>query len=126
MNPSELTTAACHCGNVVIRLSTQPTEVFECNCSICRKLGVLWAYYTCDDVTFAEGADATRTYVWNRKIIEFHSCGGCGCTTHWIAVDRSFREKMGVNARLINGLTPADVTLGHINDGGIGWYWTQP
>ena len=124
MRPSEVTTATCHCGDVVIHLANKPGEVFECNCSICRKLGVLWAYYPCDDVTFSKGGDHTRAYVWNHRIIEFHRCPNCGCTTHRIAVDRTFREKMGINARLIDGVTPDNTALGHINDGNLDWFWS--
>lgn len=36
---------SCHCGAVGFEIETAPTEVTECNCSICRRYGVLWAYY---------------------------------------------------------------------------------
>ncbi len=121
----EQITADCHCGSVVMRLARKPAEVFECNCTICRRLGVLWAYYHCDDVAFEKGEGSTDIYVWNKRILEFHSCSSCGCTTHWIAVDKDFREKMGVNARLIDGLSRANTTLKYVNDGDIDWFWTR-
>ena len=37
--------ASCHCGSVRLEVDTPPSEVTECNCSICRRYGVLWAYY---------------------------------------------------------------------------------
>lgn len=120
-----LNEAACHCGAVLIHLSEKPAEIFECSCSICRRLGVLWAYYHCDDVTFERGEGTTRSYVWNRKILEFHSCARCGCPTHWIATDRGFRERMGVNARLIDGLNRDNVKLGYVDHGDTGWFWTR-
>jgi len=119
-----LNTASCHCGAVVIRVSRKPQEIFECNCSICRRLGVLWAYYPCDEVTFEKGEGSTNVYVCNRRWLEFHSCSNCSCTTHWIAADRSFRERMGVNARLIDGLDRTNTELGHVDHGQIGWFWT--
>lgn len=122
---SLLNTAACHCGAVVLRLARKPSEVFECNCSICRKLGVLWAYFHCDEVTIENGADTTNVYVWNRKMLGFHSCARCGCTTHWAATDSSFREKMGVNARLIEGLSPANTAVRHVDYGEPDRFWTQ-
>ena len=121
----ELNTASCHCGAVVMRLAEKPSEVFECNCSICRRLGVLWAYYHCDDVTFEKGEGSTDVYVWNKQLLEFHSCSSCGCTTHWIAVDSNFRERMGVNARLIDGLNPANTRIGFVDHGDIGWFWIR-
>lgn len=118
-------TAACHCGMVVMRLSRKPAEVFECNCSICRRLGVLWAYYHCDEVSFDKGAGTTNVYVWNKALLGFHSCSVCGCTTHWAATDPGFREKMGVNARLIEGLSRANTALEYVDHGDIGWFWTR-
>ncbi len=37
--------ASCHCGTVRFAVETAPGEVNDCNCSICRRYGALWAYY---------------------------------------------------------------------------------
>ena len=37
--------ASCHCGSVRLEVDAPPSEVTECNCSLCRRYGVLWAYY---------------------------------------------------------------------------------
>ncbi len=120
-----LNTATCHCGAVTMRLSEKPSEVFECSCSICRRLGALWAYYPCDDVIFEMDTGTTDIYVWNKKWLEFHRCSECGCTTHWIATDKTFRERMGVNARLIDGLNRTNTTLEHVDHGEINAFWTR-
>ena len=117
--------ASCHCGAICLQLASHPEEVFECNCSICQKLGVLWAYYHCDDVEVTQGAGTTNQYIWNDKILAFHSCPSCGCTTHWQATDPNFREKMGVNARLIDGISPANTKVFHIGFGEPDWHWTN-
>ncbi|MDO8323802.1 MAG: hypothetical protein Q7T23_12775 [Phenylobacterium sp.] len=39
------TLATCHCAAVRLTCEAAPTEVTECTCSICRRYGVLWAYY---------------------------------------------------------------------------------
>src|SRR5690606_27848108 len=44
------TTLSCHCGAVQFELAHAPETVTECNCSFCRRVGVLWAYYTADEV----------------------------------------------------------------------------
>ena len=38
--------ASCHCGAVELDLSEAPSEVTDCICSVCRRYGVLWAYYS--------------------------------------------------------------------------------
>jgi hypothetical protein len=96
--------ASCHCGAVRFSVETAPADVNDCNCSICRRYGTLWGYYQRPQVRFAAGNGPTDIYIWGDRRIEFHRCRGCGCVTHWSAVDRS-EERMGVNARLM----PADL-----------------
>lgn len=93
--------ASCHCGAVRFAVETAPDEVNDCNCSICRRYGGLWAYYDPKDVRFAEGNGPTDTYMWNHRILAFHRCRGCGCLTHWAPADGVY-PRMGVNARLMD------------------------
>ena len=52
--------ATCHCGAVKLQIATAPDTVKDCNCSICHRYGVLWAYYTLDAV---QVSGATETYM---------------------------------------------------------------
>lgn len=88
----------CHCGRVAISIDRAPTELTSCNCSICRRLGTLWAYYAPREVRVM---GLTATYRWGDKTIDFHHCASCGCTTHWSPVDERDPERMGINARLL-------------------------
>ena len=92
-------TATCHCGACAIILAQAPATVTDCNCSICRRYGVLWAYHAPGDVDLS-AMGATDVYMWDDRAIEFHRCRQCGCLTHWSPVDRSL-GRMGVNARLL-------------------------
>lgn len=76
-----------------------PTEVTSCNCSICRRLGTLWAYYAPAAVRII---GATATYRWGDKTLDFHHCARCGCTTHWSPIDGARdANRAGINARLL-------------------------
>ena len=88
--------AICHCGAVHIAVETAPAQVTDCNCSICRRYGVLWAYYR---LAQARVSGATDTYEWDDKSLKFHRCKVCGCVTHWWPNDA--RDRMGINARLM-------------------------
>ncbi|HEY1773733.1 MAG TPA: GFA family protein [Gammaproteobacteria bacterium] len=92
-------TASCHCGRVTLEIDTAPTEVTDCTCSICCRYGVLWAYYSPEQV---RTTGETESYMWGAKSIAFHRCGECGCVTHWAPAhpDRD-PNRMGVNARLM-------------------------
>lgn len=90
--------ASCHCGAVQIAIDAPPpTELNDCTCSICRRLGALWAYYEAPQVRIT---GETASYVWNHKVLAFHSCKICKCTTHWMAIDARYL-RMGVNARMM-------------------------
>ena len=93
--------ASCHCGGVRLEIDVAPTQVTDCNCSICRRYGTLWAYYAPGQVQQKQPGGATNTYMCNDRQLEFHRCATCGCVTHWAAVDAD-REWMGVNARLMD------------------------
>jgi len=92
--------ASCHCGAVRVSVDIAPGEVTDCNCSICRRYGTLWAYYSPRKVRITPSQGATDIYMWDDRSLEFHRCKNCGCVTHWAPVDARV-DRMGVNARLM-------------------------
>ena len=90
--------SSCVCGAVRLAITRAPTEVLDCNCTMCRRYGVLWAYYSPKDVIVPSGL--TDTYMRGAKLSKFHRCKICGCVTHWAPLDKT-RDRMGVNARLM-------------------------
>ena len=91
---------ACHCGAVRWRLAARPVEATACNCTVCRRYGVLWAYgYEGDDVRVS---GPTSEYRRGDGSLAFNFCPGCGCVVHWraTAADASGRREIGVNLRL--------------------------
>ena len=90
-------TGTCHCGAVSIQIPRKPRRLTDCNCSICRRYGVLWAYYPLNQVRVRGD---TTIYLRGVRRTEFHHCAVCRCLTHWSAVDKT-RDRMGVNARLL-------------------------
>jgi hypothetical protein len=112
--------ASCHCGAVRIEVAERPQRLTSCNCSICHRLGTLWAYYHPNQVTFAAGAGTTVPYVQGERTLEIHHCPTCGCVTHWESVKKVGAEKMAVNARLMKPADIADVLVRRF-DGASTW-----
>jgi uncharacterized membrane protein YkgB len=54
--------ASGHCGAMRIKVAERPRQLMSCSCSICRRLGTLWAYYRPDQVTFV-AAMSSLTYI---------------------------------------------------------------
>ena len=90
--------ASCHCGQVTLTAPRPPETVTDCNCSICRRYGVLWAYYDPAEVVLPQDG-STEIYEWDDRSIRFHRCRICGCVSHWYPLDPA-RARMGINARL--------------------------
>ena len=90
----------CHCGAARLGVPALPTEVTECNCSICRRTAARWAYYSPKEVDLPDGR-RTEAYVWGDRMLAFHRCRTCGCLTHWQSLDGT-QERMAVNARLMD------------------------
>jgi hypothetical protein len=108
--------ASCHCGAVKLGVPSAPTQLTSCNCSICRRLGTLWCYYTPPEVRIT---GATATYQWGDKTLDLHRCTTCGCVTHWSPVDPAL-NRMGVNARLLDPVVITDVRVRRF-DGADTW-----
>lgn len=89
--------SSCECGAVRLTIAHVPTEVTDCNCTICRRYGALWTYCSPRDVTIT---GATDVYTRGEKSIQFHRCRTCGCVTHWAPVDKTL-DRMGINCRLM-------------------------
>ncbi|MBV9860403.1 MAG: GFA family protein [Alphaproteobacteria bacterium] len=109
--------ASCHCGAVCLEIEEPPSEVTDCNCSICRRYGVLWAYYSPRQVRLVPSDAPTDVYMWDDRSIRFHRCRACGCVSHWTAVDAG-RDRMGINARLMAPEVVARARTRHL-DGAV-------
>lgn len=92
-------TATCHCGALHITVPRRPRSLTNCNCSICRRLGALWAYYPLAQVTVQAPPDGTDDYAWGDRKLRFVRCRNCGCVTHWLPLRPTAESRMGVNAR---------------------------
>lgn len=95
---SRLISGSCHCGNVTFELAKAPEKLVDCNCSICRRIGALWGHIEVEDVTIKPGE--TTSYIHGDKLLAFHTCLQCGCTTHWENLGRNEHTHMAVNFRM--------------------------
>lgn len=105
---------ACHCGAVRWQFLGVPESATACNCTVCRRYGVLWAYaYEGEGV---QVSGPTKAYV-RGKSVEFHFCPSCGCTAYWRAQqpDEAGRRRIAVNLRLAEPETVAGVPIDHFD-----------
>jgi hypothetical protein len=124
---------ACHCGEVRWQFEGQPDSATACNCTVCRRYGVLWAYGHENEGIRVRGV--TQAYV-RGEAIEFHFCTACGCVAYWRGrkTDAVGRRRIGVNLRMAEPDAVARIPIEHLdgldtfeplpNDGRcVGDYW---
>ena len=123
--------AACHCGAVRITMDPAPAWVLDCNCSMCRRYGVLWAY-SWDriakrdlDIALVQGAEALEAYIWGDRELGFWRCKACGCVTHHTALDQPDKIR-AVNARMFANFDSDAVTVHRSDNAHTARFWTRP
>lgn len=111
---------SCHCGAVRLTLPAAPPTMTLCNCSICRRYGVLWGYYPRAQLAVTGHPDATEDYVWGDRLIRFVRCAHCGCVTHYESLEPQPDDRCAVNMRNFDPALMAGVRLRRF-DGADSW-----
>ncbi len=113
---------SCHCGALRWRLGRLPAQATECNCSICHRLGAIWAYGRLDEVALIAAPAALHRYRHGDETLEFCSCRHCGCTTHWQGRSAGDDEilRVGLNLRMAPAAALDAVTIRRF-DGADSW-----
>jgi hypothetical protein len=82
--------AACHCGQLRVRLDGDPVLVSSCHCFACqRRTGAVFgstSFFRRDQVVSIDGEHRT----WRRagdsgRFLTFHFCPTCGTNVFWYA-----------------------------------------
>lgn len=111
---SHLIKAACLCGAVHWTFAGQPDGATACNCTACRRYGVLWSYDYENEGIHVSGE--TKAYV-RGKALEFHFCPHCGCVAFWrgLQLDQQGRRRIAVNLRLAEPDAVAHIPIDHFD-----------
>jgi hypothetical protein len=109
----------CHCGRVRFRVTADLDRVTVCNCSICSKKGFLHMIVPPEQFELVSGKDDLTTYTFNTGVAKHTFCKHCGI--HAFYVPRSDPDKIDVNARCIDDIDFAALSLNYFD----GKNWEQ-
>lgn len=115
-------TATCHCGAVRVHVPRAPRTLTRCNCSICRRYGALWAYFSPSSVQIEASTGGVSKYSWRHKVRSYFRCKRCGCITHYKYRKKGPGYPVAVNA---SNFEPAVLQGARIRklDGAATWTW---
>jgi hypothetical protein len=114
---------SCLCGAVQWQFEVLPESATACNCTACRRYGVLWAYdYEGEGIKVS---GPTQPYI-RGKALAFHFCPACGCVVYWrsLKLNEKGRRRIAVNLRLTEPDAVAKVTIDHFD--GLDTYEYMP
>ena len=117
----------CHCGAVRWHFDGMPEWAKACNCTVCRRYGVLWAYDHEGERIRVSGP--TRAYARTDAdggSLSFHFCPDCGCVAYWrsTTLDAGGRRRIAVNLRLTEPGPIARLPVVHFD--GLGTFENLP
>lgn len=90
----------CHCGAVRFRVEVERYEALDCNCSMCRRKGLLHLIVPRARFTLLRGEDQLTTYRFNTGVAQHTFCRVCGI--HPFYVPRSHPNDIDVNVRCLD------------------------
>lgn len=93
---------SCHCGAVAFTVAGElPESALSCNCSHCRRKGLLLTFVQADSFTLDRGHDALATYFFNQHKIAHRFCTACGCQPFAEGRDKEGGETRAINLRCV-------------------------
>ncbi len=111
---------SCHCGAVRLTLPFAPTTATSCNCTLCRRVGGIWAYFDYGAVTIDGHPEYTESYLWGDRTLKTIRCKNCGIVTHWEPIEAVAGARHGVNLRNFEPAFLDTVAVRHL-DGADTW-----
>jgi hypothetical protein len=94
----------CHCGSVRFEVTTDLARVVSCNCSICSRLGALFAFVGEHQFKLLCGETAMTDYQFNRKSIHHLFCSTCGVESFARGTAPDGKAMVAVNVRCLDGI----------------------
>jgi hypothetical protein len=95
---------SCHCGAVRFEIDAEISDLYTCDCSLCRKRSATMTSVHQDRFRLVAGEDKLTLYQWNMRIARHYFCSVCGI--YPFHRKRSMPDHYGVNVRCLDDFDP--------------------
>lgn len=104
-------TGGCHCGLVRYECTSDLAMVTACNCSICTKKGLHFAFIPPQSFQLRAGEDSLTEYLFNRRVIRHQMCRECGVEPFARGVKPDGTAVIAINVSTIDNIELAKLTM---------------
>jgi hypothetical protein len=104
-------TGGCHCGLVRFECTTDLSVVTACNCSICTKKGLHFAFLAPKDFQLRAGEDNLKEYLFNKRTIRHQLCIDCGVDVFARGRKPDGSEVIAINVSCIDGIELSELAM---------------
>ena len=108
--PGQTYQGACHCGAVAFSVELDLAGALKCNCSICSKLGAVWAFAPKSKFTLKSGAAQQGDYQFGKKSLHHRFCTSCGIESYAEGKAPDGTATVGINLRCLDGVEVEKLT----------------
>lgn len=95
---------SCHCGGIKFAVEGEIGGAVACNCSMCRRKGILMWFVGREQLRLLTPESALGTYTFNRHVIRHRFCPTCGIHPFGEAADPQGRPMAAVNLLCVDGV----------------------
>src|SRR5436305_449732 len=108
-------TGGCHCGMVRFECTTYLAMVTTCNCSICTKKGLHFAFLPPTRFQLRAGEDNLKEYLFHKREIRHQLCTDCGVEVFARGQQPDGTEVVALNVSCLDGIELAELTMTRID-----------
>ena len=106
---------SCHCGQIAFEVEGEITEVMDCNCSICSRMGSLLWFVPRDKLHLLTPEEILATYKFGEQTISHHFCPKCGMHPFGEGVDPAGNRMAAINVRCLENFDFSSVPVKHFD-----------
>lgn len=113
-NAQKITRGSCLCRRVHWEFRGEISDATICNCTACRRYGVLWAHdYDGHGISIEDPHDQLVGYQRESNVLSFRFCKTCGNLVSWrrMKAEEDGRVRVAVNLRLADAADVADIPI---------------
>jgi hypothetical protein len=102
-------TGGCQCGDVRYEVTADLDHTMTCNCSRCRRTGIVMAFAPESQFKLLTGESRMTEYQFNKHVIHHLFCSTCGIQSFSRGQMPDGTPMIAINARCLDGVDVSEL-----------------